>query len=399
MEFLSFFIILIAGLFLSGIFSRLHVPWVVALLVTGFVLGPHGLAIVPTGDPTLLFLSEIGLIFLMFMAGLETKWSRIQGRLKPIAIVSIFTTIVPFAGGVLLGVGLGFPFSTALLLGIVFIASSIAVILPTLNARNALGTPLGDTILGSAMVADIAGLVLLSIFLQSIHPSTTLSLWIFYPLLLGILVLLKWGIPRVHNLFRHLSTQHAFEREIRLILMLMIGTVVIFELLGLHAVIAGFFVGFVLSESVKTDILKDKLHALAYGVFIPIFFVLVGVQADIGGLFSDTRSLIILGSVLGSAFLLKFVSGYIGGIVSGLQSSAERLALGFSQIPQLSTMFAAVFAGASLGLLDSTLIATFIAGSALSTILAPLLLSITYERIPETHEDSVSPTPPRLRRS
>lgn len=390
MEFLSFFIILIAGLFLSGIFSRLHVPWVVALLVTGFVLGPHGLEIVPTEDPTLLFFSEIGLIFLMFMAGLETKWSRVRGRLKQIFTVSFFTTIIPCIGGILLGIALGFPILTALLLGIVFIASSVAVILPTLNTQNALKTPLGDVILGSTMVADIAGLVFLSIFLQSIHPSTTLSLWIFYPLLLCILILLKWGIPRLHSLFRYLSTQHAFEREVRLILMLMIGTVIIFELLGLHAVIAGFFAGFVLSESVKTDILKDKLHALAYGIFIPTFFVLVGAQADIGGLFTDTHSLVILVSVLGSAFLLKFVSGYIGGMVSGLQSSAERLALGFSQIPQLSTMFAAVFAGASLGLLNDTLIATFIAGSALSTMLAPLLLSIVYERIPETHEDSES---------
>lgn len=382
MEFLSFFIILIAGLFLSGIFSRLHVPWVVALLVTGFVLGPHGIAVVPAEDPTFLFLSEIGLIFLMFMAGLETKWSRIQGQLKPIAIVSVFTTIIPFIGGITLGTALGFSFFTALLLGIVFIASSIAVILPTLNAKNALGTPLGDIILGSTMVADIVGLVLLSIFLQSIHPSTALSLWVFYPLLLCVLILLKWGIPRIHDLFRHLSTQHAFEREIRLILMLIIGTVIIFELLGLHAVIAGFFAGFVLSESVKTDILKDKLHALAYGIFIPIFFVLVGVQADIGELFTDTRSLVVLGSILGSAFLLKFISGYVGGAVSGLRSSTERLALGFSQVPQLSTMFAAVFAGASLGLLDNTLVATFIAGSALSTVLAPLLLSIVYERIP-----------------
>lgn len=381
MEFLSFFIILIAGLFLSGIFSRLHVPWVVALLITGFALGPHGLSVVPAEDPTLLFLSEIGLIFLMFMAGLETKWSRIQGRWKPITIVSLFTTVLPFLGGLALGIALGFPPSTALLLGIVFIASSIAVILPTLKSKNALGTPLGDTILGSAMIADIAGLVLLSVFLQSIHPSTPLSLPLLYPVLLLILVILKWGIPRLHELFRHLSAYHAFEREIRLILMLMIGTVVIFELLGLHAVIAGFFVGFVLSESVRSDVLKDKLHALAYGIFIPVFFVLVGVRADIGALFSDNRSFLILISILGSAFLLKFVSGYIGGMCAGIRSSSERLALGFSQIPQLSTMFAAVFAGASLGLLDNTLVATFVAGSALSTLLAPLLLSIVYERM------------------
>jgi Kef-type K+ transport system membrane component KefB len=377
MEFLSFFIILVAGLFFSGMFSRLHVPWVVALLLTGFLLGPHGLSVIPVEDPTLLFLSEIGLIFLMFMAGLETKWSRIKGEVRTISIMAGSIVVVSGGGGVLIGHILGYTLPTMFLLGIIFIASSIAVILPTLTTRGLIDTPLGHTILGTAMAADVTSLIFLSILLQTIAPSTSLPLPLFYLLLLAILIIMKWGIPRIHTVLRHISDTHAFEREIRLILILMIGTVVIFELLGLHAVIAGFFVGFVLSESVKTTILKEKLHALAYGIFIPMFFVLVGVRADIGHLWNSGGLPILLG-IVGGGIVLKILGAYLGGSIAHLPRR-ESFLTGVSLIPQLSTMFAAVFAGSALGLIDDTLLAALVAASALSVVLAPIGFALIHK--------------------
>jgi len=374
-EFISFFIILLAGLFLSSIFNRLHLPWVAGLIVAGMVAGPFGFTLFTPTD-TLMFISEIGLVFLMFMAGLETRFVGFEGQyLRDVSIVAVLAATVPFLAGFGIATYFGYEMLSALLLGIVFISSSVAVIIPSMQSNNLFGTRVGKTIMGAAIVIDVLSLVLLSFLLQTVDPSSVLPLPLLYIILFVSLLLLRFFIPKVRQLFHFISTKKdTFEREVRLVFTIMIGVVILFEFLGLHSIVAGFFAGFVLSDTMRNELLKQKLHALAYGIFIPTFFVVLGANTNIGVFSEAGNALGIVITITATLVGAKVLSGYIAGRLVRFHRRGSIL-IGVALIPQLSTTLAALFTGVSLGLVDDTLLTTMIILSIITTLVAPLTIS------------------------
>ena len=373
-ETLSFFIVLFAALFFSEVFKRLHLPWVVALILGGIIIGPFGLKIF-TPNTTIDFLAEIGLVFLMFMAGLETKLSTFHRLEKGKFTLPLLNGGLPFLVGLGLGIYFGLELRAALLLGIVFISSSVAIILPSLEANKLLKTKLGKSIVATTILEDIASLVLLSILFQTVSPLTNLPLPAFYALLLATLVALRWVIPRIRkfSLVKTEQERGLFQRELRTILAILIGTVVSFQLLGLHPIIAGFFAGFVLSESVTSKELKDKLRVLSYGLFIPIFFIVVGTKTDIGVFFETKDIAVFTVLLIAGSIASKFIAGMIAGKLNNF-SLKEGALIGVATIPQLSTTLAIAFTGFKLEILSSELIAALVALTIVTTLISPLLI-------------------------
>ena len=165
------------------------------------------------------------------------------------------------------------------------------------------------------------------------------------------------------------------EGEVHLMFAILIGIVIFFEFLGLHPIIAGFFTGLVLSESIKSDILRQKLHTLSYGLFIPIFFIVVGANTNIRILGEVGDALLITIVVVAASILAKFVSGWVGGKLLQF-STRQATIIGVSTIPQLSTTLAVAFTGLELGVLDQKMITAMIVLSICTTFLAPFLVRI-----------------------
>lgn len=367
------FLILFAGLFFSKLLSRLHLPWVIALILGGILIGPHGLDLIRV-DPIIEFLAQVGIVFLMFMAGLEVRLSALRELKKGIAKIALLNTVIPFLVGVGVGYYFGFPPSIIFLLGIIFISSSIAVVIPSLRSSGILHTKLGRSIVAATMIGDVLSLVLLSILLQTINPITTLPLPLFYLLLLVALVVLRWATPKIYNLFRNKSGgSDIFEQEVQAIVTVLVGTVVIFELLGLHGIIAGFFAGLVLSDILASEAIKEKLHTLGYGLFIPVFFVVVGANTDLSVFAISSGALLLTVVVIVASVFSKFISGWIGGRLSGFGPHSSRL-VGVATIPQLSTTLAVVFVASELSLLTPSLVAALVALSIITTFLGPILI-------------------------
>lgn len=373
-ELFSFFVVLFAALLFSELFRRLHLPWVVALILGGMIVGPFGVGIFRS-NATIDFMADIGLVFLMFMAGLETKISTFRRLRKGKFSLPLLNGGLPFLAGLGLGIYFGFDMRTALLLGIIFISSSVAVILPSLESNKMMNSKLGKSIIATTILEDVTSLVLLSILFQTVSPITNLPLPAFYALLFATLVALRWLIPRVRTFFAAETEQEKtiFQRELRTIFIILIGTVVSFELLGLHPIIAGFFAGLVLSESVKSVELKEKLRVLSYGLFIPIFFVVVGSKTDIGVFFGSGSILLFTGLLIAGSILSKFFGGIIAGKINGF-TIKEGALIGVATIPQLSTTLAVAFAGFGLGLIDQDLVTALIALTIVTTLISPLLM-------------------------
>ena len=384
--FLPFFLVLFAGIFFSVLFRRLHLPWVVMLILGGIIIGPHALGVFEP-NPTIEFIGQIGLVFLMFMAGMETKLETFREFKSGAFGLALINGVIPFLAGISIGFLFGYGWIIMLLLGIIFVSSSIAVVIPSLEANNLLATRLGKTVVAATIIQDVVSLVMLSVLLQIINPTTVLPLPLFYILLFVSLVALRWILPKLQWFFSLgvRGTKDLFQQELRVIFTILIGTVISFEVLGLHPIIAGFFAGLVLSGSIKSEILKEKLHTISYGLFIPTFFIIIGTKINLGiFLESNSAALLVTAIVLGSLFS-KFVSGWIGGRIIGFTSS-QSLLIGASTIPQLSTTLAVVFAAVSLGLLNQELIAAMVILSTVTTFLAPLLMQM-FSR----HANPISP--------
>lgn len=378
MEFLPFFLILFVGVLFSSIFRRFHLPWVLALIVAGIVVGPYGFELVEI-DSTIEFIGQIGLVFLMFMAGLEVKLSSFREFGKKIAWLSLMNAFVPFVVGYSIGFFFGFDIIASLLLGIIFMSSSIAVIIPTLETTGLLNTKLGRSIVSTTIIEDVVSLILLSILLQSVDPITALPLPSFYILLVIILVAFRYGLPKIRALIpRRRDKKDLFESEVRIIFALLLGTVVTFEILGLHPIIAGFFAGLVLSDSIKSEILIDKLRTISYGIFIPVFFVVVGMKTDIGVFTGGGAELSLIVVVLLGSMIAKFSSGWIGARISGFRNN-DAITFGFATMPQLSTTLAVAFIAVELGIFSNALATAVVILSIVTTLVAPIALRFMHK--------------------
>lgn len=373
-ELFSFLIVILAGVVFSALFNRLHLPWVVALLVAGIAIGPHGIGLLEPTE-TLETLADIGLIFLMFMAGLETRLSGIRELKRDIGKLFLVNGFVPFAVGVGIGFAVGLNTVPALLLGAIFISSSIAVVIPAFEENRLLHIRLGRTVIGATIVADIFSLILLSVILQTTEQVANFPLFLFYPLAFIALVAIRWGVPLLKNIIVPKAGQgkDLFEQELRYVFAVLIGTVILFEVLGLHSIIAGFFAGLILSDFITSEILKQKLHAISYGIFIPIFFVIIGSKTNLRALADAPEAIVLVLVIVGGSLLAKFTSGWLGGRWIGF-SSKQSVLVGVATMPQLSTTLAVASAALALGLFEDQMLAAIIALSIVSTLVAPILI-------------------------
>ncbi|MAG22438.1 MAG: hypothetical protein CL943_04015 [Candidatus Diapherotrites archaeon] len=378
---LSFFVLLFAGLIFSDLFKRLHLPYVTALIVAGVIIGPV-LNIVSV-DPTISFLGGIGLVFLMFIAGSEIKTGSFKRLEKEIFVLALLNGVIPFATGFGIAWFLTQSVITSYILGIAFISSSVAIIIPSLEARGLLNRRIGETIVSATVFEDMISLLLFAIVLQNFTPKTALPLIIYIPLIILIPFLLKLLIPRIEQLYHYNKRgRDLFESQLRFVFAILIATVVLFESLGMHAIVAGFVIGIILSDSIRGKV-EEKIRTISYGFFIPIFFLIIGMGLDLGLLLSS-QVLISSALIVTGLIASKVISGFIGGKYLLKFSVKESLLIGFATTPQLSTTLAVAFVALESGLLSADIITALILLSTITAFIAPLAIrSIPLDKEPK----------------
>ncbi|MCA1806712.1 MAG: cation:proton antiporter [Actinobacteria bacterium] len=144
-QFFPFFIILLVAVVFSQLFLRMKIPWVVALIFGGIIVGPNGIGWFQT-DSTIDFLAEIGLVMLMFMAGVESKLTDMKGLKKRVAIVALLIGLLPTLTGIAVTTALGYDWTTSILMGIIFMSSAIALLVPSFEQHNIIDSDLGKVV-------------------------------------------------------------------------------------------------------------------------------------------------------------------------------------------------------------------------------------------------------------
>jgi Kef-type K+ transport system membrane component KefB len=366
-QFLAFFIALLVAVLFSSLFSRFNIPWAVTLILGGIIAGPSMFNWIQLND-TILFLAEIGAVFLMFMAGLETPMKSLRHSAKSVGSMAIFNGAVPFVVGFLIGMVFNLGPQVSALLGIIFISSSVAAVVPTLDRNKLLDKPIGHIIIGSTIIQDVVSLVLISMFLQLTDPVTWMPLPVFYILLAAFIIFLYKFVNWIR---RWVIIKGSFHQEFQFIILILTGIVVLFSVLGLHHIIAGFFTGFVLSESLDHNKIKNRLHTVGYGIFIPIFFVLVGTSIDFKSISSESLFLPLATVIVIGLISSKFISGYVAARWSKFNKVDSSL-IAVTSVPQLATTLAVAYTALTAGIIDQNIASALIVLSVVTTIISPI---------------------------
>ena len=375
-EYTGFVIILASGLFFSEFFKRLRLPYVVALIVAGIAIGPLGLNLIEL-TPPIIFLGSVGAVFVMFMAGMEVRTDLLIRMKKKLVVLVLMNGGIPAIVGFFIAFLFGYEILTSMIVATIFISSSIAVIIPTLEEKNVLSSDIGSVIIGAVIIEDIASLFLLSIILQSNDPTTFLPLPIFIVVVALSALFLKWLLPRFENWFFTEKNRGRFEEEFQFVLIVTIAVTVFFEFIGVHAIVAGFLVGLILAESIKNHKIENKLHAISYGLFIPIFLLEIGIETDLTVLFDVSGATFLVIAIIVGLIVSKLLSGYFAGRLIGFRNRNSVL-IGAASMPQLSTSLAVAFTALELGFIDSSLQVSIVLLSITTVLISPLLIGLIF---------------------
>ena len=371
-------IILTLGLFIPELVKKFRLPFITIIILSGALFGENGLGIVQPNE-IVEFFGFLGITFLMLLAGLETDLSKLQAEKGKILLLALLNGAIPFVFGFVATLLFGYSVMTALLVGIIFISSSVAIIVPSLHNSKKLKKDVFHIMLAAVMIMDIVSLIVLGLIFQNSLTVPNLPTYAYILVLIGALLFVFFVIPKFSNLLirKKFFYDNGYEEKLRFVLVILIGTLTLFTLLGMHPILASFLAGLALSSVIKKDtsgIIMTKLHTLGYGLFVPVFFFIVGMELDLSLLQSFDIANVIMLVLIGGMIICKFFSGYIGSRLIKF-SRKDALLFGSISITQLTTTLAVTYSAESLGLLDSTIVSSVIILAIVTTFLGPLMAS------------------------
>ena len=380
-------------LFLAKVFGELveraGFPSILGEIVAGIVFG---LLFLRPDNEALLFLSELGAIFLLFTAGYkEINLRELKTASKMALIPTISQVLLAFGFGFLIGAIFDFPQMACLFIGVAFSITSIGVSVRTLIDLNYLSKKIGSTMLASAILDDLIGIFMLSVVIsiaanQQI-PAGMEILVIAGKMIGFIIIMAVLGRVVFPVLFTYIHRMRVKESIFAFVVMIALFSAYLAEAFGLHAVIGAFIGGACLSSVplAKIEDVQSKVSGIAYGIFIPIFFAFIGLSVDpaaiqAAGLFA---LLVIVMALLG-----KLIGGFIGSKIAGFDSY-DSLIFGVGVMPRAGIELVVISAGRSMGIIGDEIFSAIVLMVAVSVIVSPVMLKFAIK----LKETRITPEP------
>ncbi|HEX8856641.1 MAG TPA: cation:proton antiporter [Thermoleophilaceae bacterium] len=378
-----------------GLFPRIRLPAIVLEIVLGIVIGPQALGWVSIDTP-IQVLSLLGLAFLLLLAGLEVEYERFRGR--PLRLTALGYAI---SFGLALLIGLGLHASglvkSPLLIGIALSATSLGIVTPVLKDAGQVGTPFGQLVVAGSSIAEIAPIVLLSLFFSGEASSFSaklllLGLFGLFVVAVGIAVFGAEHSMRISATLLRLQDTTA-EIRIRGSFLLLVVFAVLAERLGLEAILGAFLAGATLKLVDRDQMLthpqfRQKLEAVGYGVFVPAFFVATGVRFELNALFASATNLARVPIFLAALLVAR---GLPALIYKSLATRRQTLAAALLQATSLSSLVVAGQIGVQLDLIRPAAFAALVAAGLLSVLLSPLTALTLLRGAGQKPEDLLEP--------
>ncbi|TGD22386.1 cation:proton antiporter [Companilactobacillus suantsaicola] len=381
MEFITLLaLMLFLTLVVSHIFNRLNLPAVIGQLILGVILGKGVLNIVKPSSEVDLF-SEIGVVLLMFLAGLESDLKLLKKHLLPSINVAIFGVILPVALSLATALIFGINLKESVFMAVVFAATSVSISVEVLKSLNYLSSSSGTVILGAAVVDDILAISILSVMSGTLTGDFSakkllllLAMWIGFGIL--ILVLHKWIIPELMHLSKYVEATHA---TTIFALVICFVTAYVADVVQLDAVLGAFVAGIAVSNSSYYDEkVNSNIETIGYGIFIPVFFISIGLNLEFSSFLRDFW-LIAIFTITG--IVGKLIGAGFGARISGF-GKKDSYVIGAGMISRGEMALIIAQIGFSAKLLSEEYYSAVIISVILITIIAPFILKSSINKNP-----------------
>jgi Kef-type K+ transport system membrane component KefB len=378
-------IILLSTKFVGLMSEKVHMPQVVGALLAGLILGPSVLGLVSETD-FLTKSSEIGVILLMFLAGLETDLNELKANGKASFVVALLGVLLPLLGG--FGVYyLFFPdvvrtdpqgVLKGVFVGATLTATSVSITVETLREMGRLHGAMGTTILGAAIIDDIFGIIVLTVIVGMSGPGENIfpvlaHIGGFFVLtaLVGVLI----SFVRKHFI-QTVKTSHRISIYALTIVFMMSYTAERF--FGVADITGAYFAGILLCRYGVRDYINNKVSKLSYLFFSPIFFASVGLKADVRGV---TPSLMLFACALVVIAVITKTAGCgLGAKMFGFNNK-EALSIGIGMVSRGEVALIVAQKGAEAGLLEPAMFSPIVIMVIVTTLFTPVFLKLVLKDI------------------
>ncbi|MHA6533690.1 cation:proton antiporter [Paenibacillus sp. BAC0078] len=375
MEFYLQLLVIILSTKLAGDLAvRLGQPSVLGKLIIGVVIGPAILGWIQPSELISSF-SNIGVLLLMFFAGLETDIKELNNNRNSSVAVAVGGILLPLGLGYITGIIVGFESSHAIFLGLLLSATSVSISVQTFKELGKLKSRESTTVLGAALVDDILVVVALAVFMSFVSTEeinlglVLLKKVIFFALVIGI----GWKV--VPWVMRKLAPLKITESVISIGIVICLFFSYMAEYFGVAGIIGAFAAGIAISRTEFKEEVEQKLEPIAYAIFVPVFFVSIGLSVTFEGFMSQI--LIIIGLAI-VAILSKWLGAGLGAKVTGFNwRSSTVIGAGMVSRGEVALIIAAI--GLESGLLSQKYFTSVIIVVILTTLVTPPLLKALFK--------------------
>ncbi len=365
-------IILIASQLAGWLCHRVNLPSVFGILIVGLLLGPSVLGWVHSSQ-SLTELSQLGVLILMFLAGLETDATEMRKMGKASFLTALGGVVLPFVGGTAISMYFGLGILESLFIGAILTATSVSISARTLQELGKLQSRVGTVVLGAAVIDDILGVVVLSLVIGMAGGGDTflsiLKMVAFFPVAIII------GYFAMPTISRWLKDWHHHEAGLAIVLAIVLLFAWTSEAFGGMAAVTGaYLAGLLIGRTEIAHRVNQGTSAIGYAFFIPLFFVGIGLEtqaSSLGAMPLLTIALIVI------AVFSKAVGCFIGARLGGLRS-LESLRVGVGMISRGEVALVIAALGLSSGVIDADIFTTTVIMTLVTTLVTPLLLKLVY---------------------
>ena len=373
-------IILLSTKVLGLLTKKVQMPQVVGALLAGLILGPAGFGLL-TETSFIHEVAEIGVIVLMFSAGMETDIKELKASGKASFIIALFGVLVPLAGGYAVAWFFNKPgaiesdvtspvFLQNIFIGVILTATSVSITVETLKELGKLKTRSGNAILGAAIIDDVLGIIALTIVTSMADDSVSLGIVLLkivgffaFSGIIGLIfykIYKKWVDEAEKELHRHTIIAFVF---------CLIMAFVAEEVFGVY------IAGLIISNVQRSTYLESKFDTMSYLLLSPVFFASIGLKVELPKMSMTIIAFAVVLTIV--AVITKIIGCGLGAKVCGYKNyQVKRIGVGMISRGEVALIVASK--GAALGLMSSALLGPIIVVVVITTIITPVMLKVVF---------------------
>ena len=373
-------LILISTKLFGLITKKVKMPQVVGALLAGVILGPAVLNVLSETE-FIQKLAELGVIVLMFTAGLETDINQLKKTGKASFIIAVLGVIIPLAGGFFIAsiFNKGNDVNTILqnvFIGIILTATSVSITVETLKEMGKLSTRAGNAILGAAIIDDILGIIALTITTSLADPSINVIIVLAKIVMFFIFA----GLSGYLFHWAFIKLDERYHRDLRrfVIIAFVFCLLLSFcaeEFFGVADITGAFIAGLVISDSNRSKYLNSRFETLSYMLLSPIFFASIGIKVQLTAM---TKTIFIFAILLLLVAILSKVIGCGLGAKLCKYSNREAIQIGTGMISRGEVALIVANKGIAMGLMLPEFLAPVVIVVVVTTIVTPILLKVVF---------------------